>query len=176
MKKHVACIYAKSFDIVEYYDDITHNTWVHLGMNITLRLVYNKNGKYRLVDTSEKDVGYLKKADGKVIFHTVTHGDIELSPQRMQVYLAVVVVEEDGGPDEEKILKVGHYLWEYYVTRSNEAGELRVKLQNIRLEEGEYDTKYVVFIKYKEKWKSNAEITYHSETKPDHSEGYQLKL
>ena len=98
----------------------------------------------------------------------------------MQVHLAVVVVspEEDGGPNEEKILKVGHYIWEYYTTRNRGAGELRVKLQNIKLRYDWRNRKYVVFIKYRGTWKSvyDPYITYHSETTPDHSEGYQLKL
>ena len=186
MNKHsVDEIKAKSFDIVDYYDHITHDTWVHMGMNITLRLVYNKNGKYRLVDTttSEEDlnVGYLKKADGKVIYHTAADENIEINPNDMQVHLAVVVVspDEEQELDEEKILKVGHYIWEYYTVSNRGDGERRVKLQNIRLEEDKYDyTKYVVFLTYggKEKSMYDADITYHSETMPDHSEGYQLKL
>jgi hypothetical protein len=186
MKKHVDEISAKSFDIVDYYDHITHNTWVHMGRNITLRLDYNKDKQHRLVDTTtseEEDlnVGYLKKAGGKVIYHTAADERIEINKDDMQVHLAVVVVspDEEEEVDEEKILKVGHYLWEYYETRRREDGERRVKLQDIRLEENKYDsTKYVVFIKYESKWKSmdDAYITYHSETTPDHSEGYQLKL
>ena len=202
MTKHsVDEIYAKSFDIVDYYDHITHNTWVHMGMgmgmgmNITLRLDYDKGNdkgkdkQHRLVNTttSEEDlnVGYLKKADGKVIYHTAADEHIEINKDDMQVYLAVVVVspEEDGGPDEEKILKVRHYLWEYYTTRSREAGERMIRIEGIILRENKYDsTKYVVFIKYEWKGKmkkmdmDDAYITYHSETMPDHSEGYQLKL
>ena len=190
MKKHVDEIYAKSFDIVDYYDHITHNTWVHMGMgmgmNITLRLDYDKgeDKQHRLVNTttSEEDlnVGYLKKVGGKVIYHTAADERIEINKDDMQVHLAVVVVspEEDGGPDEEKILKVGHYLWEYYET-GDIAGERRVELEDIRLKENKYDyTKYEVFLRYKRKWKrqDKAEIEYHSETMPDHSEGYQLKL
>ena len=158
MKKHVDEISAKRFDIVEYYDQITHNTWVHMGTNITFRLVYNKNGKYRLVDTTtsveDLNVGYLEKADGKVIYHTAADEHIEIKPNNMQVHLVVVVVspEEYGGPDEEKILKVGHYLWDYYTTSNREAGERMIRIEGIILRENKYDsTKYVVFIKYK--WK-----------------------
>ena len=191
MKKHVDEIYAKSFDIVDYYDHITHNTWVHMGMgmgiNITLRLDYDKgkDKQHRLVNTttSEEDlnVGYLKKVDGKVIYHTAADEHIEINKDDMQVYLAVVVVSPDeyGGPDEEKILKVRHYLWEYYETRSREAGERMIRIEGIILRENKYDsTKYEVFLKYESKWKrqDKAHITYHSETMPDHSEGYQLKL
>tara|TARA_B110000008_G_C16965958_1_gene562015 strand:+ start:1055 stop:1600 length:546 start_codon:yes stop_codon:yes gene_type:complete len=181
MKKHVDKIYAKSFDIVDYYDDITHNTWVHMGTNITMRLVYNKNGKYSLQEYGTKlNLGYLEKADGKVIYHTVADEHMEINRNNMQVHLAVVVVSQDEEEevDEEKILKVGHYIWEYYTTRSREAGELRVKLENIKLRYDWRDRKYVVFIKYRGTWKSMYKpyITYHSETTPDHSEGYQLKL
>lgn len=186
-------IKAESFDIVDYYDDITHNTWVHMGMNITFRLVYNENRKYRLVDTttSEEDlnVGYLEKADGKVIYHTAAEEDIEIKRNNMQVHLAVVVVspDEEEEVDEEKILKVGHYLWEYYTTSNREAGERRIRIEGIILREDWRYKKYVVFIKYKWKGKmkkrkmkkmntDDAYITYHIETIPDHSEGYQLKL
>ena len=181
MKKHVDKIKAERFDIVDYYDQITHNTWVHMGRNITLRLVYNKDKEYILQKYDTKlNLGYLEKADGKVIYHTAADEHIEINKDDMQVHLAVVVVspEEDGGPDEEKILKVGHYLWEYYET-GDIAGERRVELEDIRLKENKYDyTKYEVFLRYKRKWKrqDKAEIEYHSETMPDHSEGYQLKL
>jgi hypothetical protein len=143
--------------------------------------VYNKNRKYRLEEYgTNPNVGYLEKADGKVIYHTAAEEDIEIKRNNMQVHLAVVKVspEEHEGPDEEKILKVGHYIWEYYTTRNREAGELRVKLQNIKLRYDWRNRKYVVFIKYRRTWKSMYDpyITYHVETTPDHSEGYQLKL
>ena len=178
-------IYAESFDIVGHYEDITHNTWVEFG-NDTWRLVFDKNGEYILEDTmtsADENVGYLKKVDGKVIFHKYDMNlepgpatDIEIKSKVMMVYLAVAFNDDEEGSEKVK-LKVGHYLWQYYEVNRNFA-ERRIQIENIILRYDPNRKLYVVFIKYlKERLNMEDEnITRHSETKPDNTEGYRLKL
>ena len=116
MYKHISEISVKEHTLSNYFDDITHNTWVSFGKvdtHFTLEIRYDK--KHRLKE-GRYDIGYIEKVGDKVMFRPngistanydekMFYGDFDVSEDL--VFLVCVKHENNMS-----ILKVGDSLFE----------------------------------------------------------------
>ena len=183
MNKYVYRVGVKAHKLKDYFDDITHDTWVQLSPTVRPANLHFKRSRKHKIKRGESEIGKLKKVNGRIMLSQPSSPAIDVSDGVVfLVYVQHYDNEDHEGDRKESILKIGQYL-EEYVDDDFSARPIynRIRVNDIMIYKNQGENFYRCKLKVNGEdewvpWTDFYFTRYAERLYSRSSEGYQLKL